>query len=421
MGVSAQGVAILICAQLSCASTSSWVHSLPAETPSLLKGLWRQTFTSLIFLPISLYASHNRKSKPDKLKAIEETSALEKIVYIVMAVVGFGLQNIGMVIGLGMASTASVMCLTNTTPMWLILWSIIMCHPPSGGMVLGAALALVGAIVCASGGSDAGGSVGSNEALGCICATLGGIGGALYMAACRKIGPIGLHPTTLTLMVNLGAFVVSVLAGLIILPSLTWSTDPTTGVFGWAADSSTFAYSLLLSIFPDCFGNFGIMIALTYFEPLIVSMVMLTEPLNATLIGLLLGVEESPPTLVTVVGVAIVLFGCAIVLHESNKVEPPHPHLDARTKLKRAMHKAALASMLIKSPHATASVSWVAHHRWVVSTAKVKASVRMKLVARLAHIDLHEHSPQPDSSHDPDDGAGTYGAIDTTKPDAVNA
>lgn len=157
MGVSAQGVAILICAQLSCASTSSWVHSLPAETPSLLKGLWRQTFTSLIFLPISLYASHNRKSKPDKLKAIEETSALEKIVYIVMAVVGFGLQNIGMVIGLGMASTASVMCLTNTTPMWLILWSIIMCHPPSGGMVLGAALALVGAIVCASGGSDAGG------------------------------------------------------------------------------------------------------------------------------------------------------------------------------------------------------------------------------------------------------------------------
>ena len=63
----------------------------------------------------------------------------------------------------------------------------------------------------------------------------------------------GLHPTTLTLMVNLGAFVVSVLAGLIILPSLTWSTDPTTGVFGWAADSSTFAYSLLLSIFPDCF------------------------------------------------------------------------------------------------------------------------------------------------------------------------
>jgi hypothetical protein len=49
---------------------------------------------------------------------------------------------------------------------------------------------------------------------------------------------------------------------------------------------------ILQSIFPDCFGNFGIVI----FDPLIVSMVMLTEPLNASLIAMAVVQEEpSPP------------------------------------------------------------------------------------------------------------------------------
>jgi len=96
-----------------------------------------------------------------------------------------------------------------------------------------------------------------------------------------------------------------------------FSTDTNNGFFGFLNPEANPA-AIFLSIFPDCGGNFGIMIALSYFEPLVVSMVMLTEPLNASLIAMNV-VGEAPPSRRTVIGVAIVLAGCGVVLWESSK------------------------------------------------------------------------------------------------------
>lgn len=46
--------------------------------------------------------------------------------------------------------------------------------------------------------------------------------------------------------------------------------------------------------------------------------VMLTEPLNASLIAMY-AVNEPPPSGRTIIGVSVVLMGCAIVLWESSK------------------------------------------------------------------------------------------------------
>lgn len=58
-------------------------------------------------------------------------------------------------------------------------------------------------------------------------------------------------------------------------------------------------------------------LALGYFEPLIVSMIMVTEPLNASVIAMAV-VHEEAPARRTVIGVSIVLVGCVIVLWESS-------------------------------------------------------------------------------------------------------
>jgi hypothetical protein len=55
-----------------------------------------------------------------------------------------------------------------------------------------------------------------------------------------------------------------------------FSTDIHNGFFGFLNKEANPA-AFLHSIFPDLGGNFGIMIALCYFDPLIVSMVLLTE------------------------------------------------------------------------------------------------------------------------------------------------
>jgi len=177
-----------------------------------------------------------------------------------------------------------------------------------------------GTVICATGGEggDQDGISHNNESLGAIIATFGGFGGAIYMTACRKLNPCGISPITLSLVINVGMMITTYFLCLGTLRDGVdiFSTDIHNGFFGFINRQANPA-AILHSVFPDLGGNFGIMISLYYFEPLIVSMIMLTEPLNASLIAMYT-INEAPPSHRTIIGVAVVLFGCGIVLWESN-------------------------------------------------------------------------------------------------------
>ena len=177
-----------------------------------------------------------------------------------------------------------------------------------------------GTVICATGGygEDQDGISHNNESLGAIIATFGGLGGAIYMSACRKLNPCGISPITLSLVINVGMMVTTYFLCLSTLRDGVnfFSTDIHNGFFGFINRQANPA-AVLHSVFPDIGGNFGIMISLYYFEPLIVSMIMLTEPLNASLIAMYT-INEAPPSHRTIIGVVVVLTGCGIVLWESN-------------------------------------------------------------------------------------------------------
>lgn len=158
-----------------------------------------------------------------------------------------------------------------------------------------------------------------NESLGTILATTGGIGGAIYMTSCHKLAPLRLHPIHLSLMINIGMMIATFSLCLMTLPDgiAFFSTDISRGFFGFL-NSHANPPALLQSMFPDLVGNFGIILSLSQFDPLIVSLVMMTEPLNASVIAMY-AIDESPPSLRTIIGVSIVIAGCAIVLFESKK------------------------------------------------------------------------------------------------------
>lgn len=106
------------------------------------------------------------------------------------------------------------MCLINTTPIWLIICSSVTSKLPGAATLVGAALSIVGAIICSTGGNDKGGGGGrgeKNEELGSIIAIIGACGSAVYMTACRKLHPLGIHPVKLIWLVNLGQAAVSLL------------------------------------------------------------------------------------------------------------------------------------------------------------------------------------------------------------------
>lgn len=421
-----KGAVILILAQVSCASTATCVHALPEETPSVLRGLWRQTLTSLIFTPLAvgvyltqrnmiperLPPSHQDPDeesallafeqkygdgKPEELKTTcsvesrdknENASTWDTIIYVLTGVCGATLLNDAMVIALKYASSAAVLCLVNTTPIWI--YAISTCNPPRAMLVGGAALSLVGAVICAVGGRGGGdddvvgsSGVGGAEEFGSVIALTGGIGGAMYMTACGKLSPLGLHPIYLTLMINTGMMLSSLILCLATVEGgLAFaSTDTGNGFFGFVNPRSNPA-AFFQSIFPDCFGNFGIIISLSFFDPLIVSMVMLTEPLNASLIAMAV-VQEEPPTPKTIIAVTVVLVGCALVLGGSSKdgqdatarekelgeeFEAAHPtkpltseessQLDAYVRRRRASQVVLLSTIGTYAPDVTIKAAW---------------------------------------------------------------
>ena len=173
------GVFILICAQLAAASTAACCKSLPDETPMVLRGLWRQTLTSCIFAIISLILYLRNNSGGTGTKCNEDADSLDEKTYlmsskkselgigdtlqsiledycydngegdtevddrtpfnwlspihiglVLLAVIGATLLNDTIVVALRFASSAAVMCLCNTTPIWLILYAVVSCRAP---------------------------------------------------------------------------------------------------------------------------------------------------------------------------------------------------------------------------------------------------------------------------------------------------
>jgi len=173
------GISILICAQLAAASTAACCKSLPDETPMVLRGLWRQTLTSCIFAIISLILYLRNSSGGTGTKSNEDDDSLDEKTYlmsskksdelgigdtlqsiledygcddndegdiddrtffnwlspthiglVVLAIIGATLLNDTIVVALRFASSAAVMCLCNTTPIWLILYAVVSCRAP---------------------------------------------------------------------------------------------------------------------------------------------------------------------------------------------------------------------------------------------------------------------------------------------------
>lgn len=252
---------------------------------------------------------------------------------------------------------------------------------------MGASLSLVGTVVCSTGEADDGTNH-DNERLGAIIATTGAIGSAVYMTACRKLAPVGLHPIHLSLIINIGMMTTTFLLCITTLPEgiELFSTDITVGFFGFLNPDANPA-AVLHSIFPDLGGNFGIMLALRYFEPLIVSLVMLTEPLNASIIAMY-AVHEEPPSRRTMFGVLVVLVGCAVVLWESNK--------DAKET--EAEEEEAMGAIGEEEEEGYGAAMQIAHRRSVVNRRRRSSlvlysqlgKVAPEMAARVARLELEE-------------------------------
>lgn len=147
----------------------------------------------------------------------------------------------------------------------------------------GAAIGMAGALICAYAGNDSSESEDhdSNLAMvGNVLAFLASVATALYLTVAKSLRP----------RVDLMVFMLFIFtyASMTVLVYMMWSgqsfeisTDPNIGLFGWLRlQPDRLPLELWMAIICNLLGTTGYIAIMKYFDPVVVSMVMLMEPIG---------------------------------------------------------------------------------------------------------------------------------------------
>lgn len=256
-----------------------------------------------------------------KRKSASLYSDTERVAIVIAVVVGFTIQNLALCVAFLFVPTAIALTLVNSTPLWLVGYAVLFTSkPPRRIVTFAAVIGFIGAVVlCAAelrAPSDA--TQARNPLVGVIVGAVGGVGGALYVSAAKRAKAV--PPTRLLLFANAGAVLFTFL---IVLgqsrDSVRKPLDPEHGIFGWSARGNR-ADSIFLSLVVDGVGILGVLLALRFVDPLVVTVSLQLEPIMAAVVDAVVGVGTlSSMSRTTYIGSSIVLTSCAIVVSTNAK------------------------------------------------------------------------------------------------------
>ena len=254
-----------------------------ADAPAPVVALWRTALATLILLPFGLR------------KAVVELRGTggRELLGGVSAGAFLALHFASWIASLDHTTVAASTTIVCTTPIWVALAGPLVASERVGrATLLGIAVAVAGAVLIA-GGDRAQGSM-----LGNLLALVGALSAAGYVLLGRRLRP---RVSLLTHVLVTYGTAALVLAALVLGQGLA--------VFGHSPE--TYLWLVLLALVPQLIGHTGYNYALRYERASFVSVVMLGEPIAATLLAWWLLAER--PGAEVLVGGAVVLVGIALV------------------------------------------------------------------------------------------------------------
>lgn len=215
----------------------------------------------------------------------------------VAAGVCFAVHIAAWIASLSYTSIAASTTLVTTNPLWVALLSWWWFgEKPTKRTIVGIFIALVGGIFVARGGQT--GGSGSNPLLGDGLALLGAITFSLYLLLGREAQRRGL---------SLGEYsAIAYSVGALLLLPLPWLFG--SGYANYPA--SVYGCMLMLALFSQLVGHTSINWAVRSISPTLVTLIILLEPLGATLLGYLVFAEV--PGLEVAIGAVLLLAGVAL-------------------------------------------------------------------------------------------------------------
>ncbi|EEY61338.1 Drug/Metabolite Transporter (DMT) Superfamily [Phytophthora infestans T30-4] len=276
---------------------------------------WRNMATSMVTFPFALTILLRGKDEP------HGSNWKELVPSVLVAGVAYAYFVGSFVVALSMTSVGHATLFNNAHSVLLVFWKIMQRKPVAALEALGAAIGVVGGGITTMDTTDGGPNIVSATAAGDLVALSGAAGGAIYFTLAKKVRP---HMHLLVFLCGLTATSAMTLLCYMLASGqeLSLSTDPYDGVFGWLTPSVNRLLVVLYLVFIcDCIGTMGYIGVMKYFDPIVVSIVCLMEPIVATAQGIVMGVDVVPGPF-TFIGAALVIGGtCLVLSSQSRKTE----------------------------------------------------------------------------------------------------
>ncbi|KDO30327.1 hypothetical protein SPRG_05038 [Saprolegnia parasitica CBS 223.65] len=306
------GYALLIAALLTISSLGAALD-LQAGVDPFVKLFWRTTASILGFLPFAFYSVH-AYGWPRWTPSL--------LLLFLFSCVSYALFLMTFLWSLNHTSIGHAYIFNNCHSLLIVLGKVLLGKPVLAFEALGSALGIVGGVVTTLDHSSvdvASGAVPPSWQ-GDVVALVGAVGGVFYLLTAKKLRAdidVFLYMTLLFVVTMLLHFPVLYVLG---IPNDLWSIDRTIGLFGWV-QADRLGIELYLVFVCTIIGTMGYISVMKYFDPIVVSVVMLLEPVLATAIGVLLGVDSIPGVLTWIGGILVIAGTCLVVLAANKKTE----------------------------------------------------------------------------------------------------
>lgn len=279
-----------------------------------MKTYWRLTSTVLLILPMVVLSLY--RDGPPKLSQKEW-------LLLVAAAFCYAQMTTVFVVSLSMTSLANAFVFSNMTSLVIIVAKTFMGLPVLLLEASGAVIGIAGGVVCSKDTSAHGdGGIEHPEALlGNLIALSASFGTAAYLAIAKDLrSKCDLFVFTWSIFFISSFFVLAFM--IITNEPVSFSLHPDHGLFGWMDPAlNRLPLELFMAVVINVVGTLGYIAVLKYFDSIVVSVIMLMEPVVGVFIGILVGVDSLPGAQ-TWTGAAIVTLGSGLVVYAgSTKTE----------------------------------------------------------------------------------------------------
>jgi drug/metabolite transporter (DMT)-like permease len=310
------GYIILIGGLLSLSSVGSALN-LQANVSPIMKSFWRYTSTWIVLLPITVRSIFYSNSNSNTISGFPQLSMLQWI-YFVICSMCYAFMTSAFVIALSYTTLANAFVLSNLAPLFIIVGRTVLGYSVLYMEGIGAMIGFMGGTVCAF---DQAPTVYGNglvrehpkALLGDSLAVMASAAVAIYLLLAKKLRPhIDLFVFTFLLMFVSSIFVL--LYMIITKEPMSFSNHIDYGLWGWTNwQWNRLPLEFYLAFVCNIVGTTGYIAVMKYFEPIVVSTVMLSEPIIGSLLAAAVG-SDPLPGIQTWLGNIVVAVGIFLVV-----------------------------------------------------------------------------------------------------------